>query len=96
MRKKKVIELKGRISTAVAQDIIPRGFAVDIMNKLDEILALPLDVPSDDEIEDHLWEEITVPLSNMDRLNNTPAYQIYKETFLWIRWMRDVIIQRNK
>jgi len=54
-----------------------------------------LDVPSDEEIENYLWEEIHIPLSDEDRLNNTEGYKIYKETFLWIRWMRDEIIKRN-
>jgi hypothetical protein len=62
----------------------------------DAILALPLDVPSDEETEEILWEEISIPLSEQDRLNNTAAYKQYKETFLWMRWMRDEIIKRNK
>ena len=60
------------------------------------ILDLPLDVPSDKEIERYLWEEINVPLSNQDRLDNTTNYKIYKETFLWIRWAIDIIKNRNK
>lgn len=61
----------------------------------DAILAIPLDVPSDEETEEILWEEISIPLSEQDRLNNTAAYKQYKETFLWMRWMRDEIIKRN-
>lgn len=62
----------------------------------DAILALPLDVPSDEEIEETLWEEINIPLSEKDRENNTVAYKQYKETFLWMRWMRNEIIKRNR
>lgn len=73
------------------------GFTQEFFDlSADAILALPLDVPSDEEIENYLWEEIHVPLSEHDRLNNTLPYKIYKETFLWMRWMRDEIIKRNK
>ena len=75
-----------------------RGSLDELSNEdiADAILALPLDVPSDKEIERYLWEEINVPLSNQDRLDNTTNYKIYKETFLWIRWAIDIIKNRNK
>jgi hypothetical protein len=69
---------------------------IEIEPLIDAILAIPLDVPSDEETEEILWEEISIPLSEQDRLNNTAAYKQYKETFLWMRWMRDEIIKRNK
>jgi hypothetical protein len=66
------------------------------IEQLAEKLALPLNVPSDDELEKTLWEEIAIPLSEKDSENNTDAYKQYKETFLWMRWVRDEIIKRNK
>ena len=62
----------------------------------DAIMAIPLDIPTDEEIEEILWEEIHIPLSEQDKLNNTENYIFYKEVFLWVRWMRDEIIKRNE
>ena len=96
MKIEQIKELKGMISQAVADDRMSQSCAVEIMDKIDAILALPLDVPSDDWIENELWENINIPLSEQDRLINTDAYKQYKETFLWMRWMREEIIKRNK
>lgn len=53
------------------------------------ILALPLDVPSDDEMMETIWEETDVSLSLKDKEENTAAYA------RWAIWMRDEIIKRN-
>ena len=54
-----------------------------------------LDVPTDEETESQLWEEIALPLCEKDRKNNTKNYRLYTETLYWIKWMRDEIIKRN-
>jgi len=65
-------------------------------NIADEILALPLDVPSDEEMMETIWEETDVSLSLKDKEENTVAYAMYLEIIRWAIWMREEIINRNK
>lgn len=96
MKKENVIEFKGMISQAVADERITRSCAVEIMNKLDEILALPLEVPSDKEIEEQFplidygfctdIERVNIGYINSKRVNIQ----------FGMKRMRDEIIKRNK
>jgi len=68
-------------------------------NIADEILALPLDVPSDDEVKKHMIEMNLY--QHLDEFDNDVwdegklhwAIQGYK---IAAKWMRDEIIKRNK
>jgi hypothetical protein len=62
----------------------------------DAILALPLDVPSDEEMMETIWEETDVSLSLKDKEENTVAYAMYLEIIRWAIWMKEEIIKRNK
>ena len=68
----------------------------DISLVADAILALPLDVPSDEEIMETIWEETDVSLSLKDKEENTVAYAMYLEIIRWAIWMKEEIIKRNK
>ena len=67
-----------------------KDFCCDWLNTFDWYL-LPVPLPSDEEIEEMLWEEINIPLSQKDKEFNTDAYKQYQETLYWMRWMRDNI-----
>ena len=62
----------------------------------DQIFALPLDVPSDEEMMETIWEETDVSLSLKDKEENTVAYAMYLEIIRWAIWMKEEIIKRNK
>lgn len=93
-RKEKIIKFKGNISQAVADDRISQRCAVEIMNDIDAILALPIDVPSEEEIkEESLNGQINLHDHNwMNWLND-------EEQGLFImaaKWAINEIIERNK
>ena len=62
----------------------------------DAILALPLEVPTDEEMMETIWEETDVSLSLKDKEENTVAYAMYLEIIRWAIWMKEEIIKRNK
>ena len=87
------------ISQAVADDRMSQSCAVEIMDKIDAILALPLDVLSDEESQNHM---IAMNLfQHKDEFGNDVwdegklywAIQGYK---IASKWMKDEIIKRNK
>ena len=71
-------------------------FESDFERIADAILALPLDVPSDEEMMETIWEETDVSLSLKDKEENTVAYAMYLEIIRWAIWMKEEIIKRNK
>ena len=104
MKREQIKELKGMISQAVADDRITQSCAVEIMDKIDAILALPLEVPSDDEIE-KLYPTDMGEIKKKEKLG---ALSYGAEIVLMrianfnsikqasAKWMRDEIIKRNK
>lgn len=82
---KQIKEFKGFISQAVADEKITQPCAVEIMDKIDAILALPLDVPSDEEIMQKypFFDEDIDLVSNLDNQEGA-------------KWMKEEIIKRNK
>ncbi len=99
MKIEQIKELKGMISQAVADDRMSQSCAVEIMDKLDAILALPLDVPSDEESQNHM---IAMNLfQHKDEFGNDVwdegklywAIQGYK---IASKWMKEEIIKLNK
>lgn len=44
---------------------------------------------SDKEIEDYIWENISIPLSQVDIDNNSDAYVQYLNAVYWAKWGRD-------
>jgi hypothetical protein len=99
MKREQIKELKGMISQAVADDRMSQSCAVEIMDKLDAILALPLDVPSEDEVKKHMIEMNLY--QHLDEFDN----DVWDEGKLhWAivgyriasKWMKEEIIKRNK
>ena len=99
MKREQIKELKGMISQAVADDRMSQSCAVEIMDKLDAILALPLDVPSEDEVKKHMIEMNLY--QHLDEFGNDVwdegklhwAIQGYR---IASKWMKEEIIKRNK
>jgi hypothetical protein len=63
IRKEQIIKFKGNISQAVADDRISQRCAVEIMNDIDAIFALPIEIPSEEEIKEssqHYIEKHTI------------------------------------
>lgn len=58
-RKEKIIKFKGNISQAVADDRISSSCACQIMDEFDAILALPIEVPSIEDVENKYPEDGT-------------------------------------
>ena len=83
-RKEKIIKFKGNISQAVADDRISQRCAVEIMNDIDAIFALPIDVPSEEEIK--------------NRYGKSPSNHIHGDRFAeeGARWAISEIIKRNQ
>lgn len=94
-KREQIIEILGRIGSPISLDDVDSP-TFWLEEAADAILALPLEVPSDKEIENHLWDEIHIPLSQKEIDNNTNSYKTYMETLFWMRWMRDEIVERNK
>ncbi len=46
-------------------------------------------VLSDKELEEHIWEEIELPLSNTDKILNTDSYKKYLDVVEWAKFGRD-------
>ena len=98
-RKEQITQIKGMISQAVADGEVTPKCASDIMDAYDAIIALPLDVPSDEESQNHM---IAMNLfQHKDEFGNDVwdegklywAIQGYK---IASKWMKEEIIKRNK
>ena len=48
-----------------------------------------LSVVTDKEIEDHIWEEISIPLNQTDIDDQTDGYISYLNGVHWAKWMRN-------
>ena len=89
-REQQITVVKEMISEAVADGSMTKRCATAIMNAYDAILALPIEVPRDKEIENKA-NGIANPKSQRDF-----------ERWQWLgvkegaRWMRDEIIKRNR
>lgn len=84
-RKEQITQIKGMISQAVADGEVTPKCATDIMDAYDAILAMPLDVPSDEEIMQKypfIDEDIDL-ISNLDNQEGA-------------KWMKEEIIKRNQ
>ena len=93
-RKEKIIEVKGKISQAVADDRISQRCAVEIMDDIDAILALSIDVPSDKEL--NAWSNNEKIL---DYMPETLKLHIKKKIECRIegaKWAISEIIKRNQ
>ena len=44
---------------------------------------------SDQDIEEYIWEEISIPLNNSDKENHTEGYVSYLNAVHWAKWGRD-------
>ena len=84
-----------RITTKAAEY---RSFIVDIERALartsNENGALPIPVVitpllTDDEIEEYIWEEISIPLSQIDIDTQSDGYIKYLNAVHWAKWGRD-------
>ena len=76
-------------------EILKKGFASDstksYVNIANEILALPLDLPSDEEIVRQAHKDY--PYYDIGWNDTTMKRQLWLEC---AKWMRDEIIKRNK
>ncbi len=97
-RKEKIIEILHNHSIEINADIEKWLWSGEFEAVADEILALPLDVPSDDEVKKHMIEMNLY--QHLDEFDNDVwdegklhwAIQGYK---IAAKWMRDEIIKRN-
>jgi hypothetical protein len=93
-RKEKIIKFKGNISQAVADDRISSSCACQIMDEFDAILALQIEVPSEEEISDFGNEE-----QIRDYMPETLKLHIKKKNECRIegaKWAINKTIERNK
>jgi hypothetical protein len=88
-RKEKIIEVKGKISQAVADDRISQRCAVEIMDDIDAILALPIDVPSEEEIKNHFTKEHY----HYEKGRYT---KVDKDRIFGAKWAIEQVIKRNQ
>ena len=104
-REQQITVVKEMISEAVADGSMTKRCATAIMNAYDEILALPIDVPSDEEIEKEYPSDIEairdewgfpydcseeqINFLQTERINAQMKQRAAK-------WMQDEILKRNR
>jgi len=93
-RKELITVVKEMILEAVADGSMTKRCATAIINAYDAILALPIDVPRDEEIKDEsLNGQINFYDSKFLSWLNDEEQHIFITS---AKWMRDEILKRNR
>lgn len=88
MKTEKIVEILKNYGSTITLGSY-RNIASEISKQQDEEIKATTLFHTDKEIEEYIWEEISVPLSQIDIDYESDNYLKYLNAVYWAKWGRD-------